>query len=83
MKKSEDVSKSATLRAQKMQTCRMESMLPFSGLGFDLRPVLARRIHLSVVGNEEPRQVEPPRHGYVLPAGRRLQLRLGREIRGR
>ena len=83
MKKSEDVSKSTTLGAQKKKTCRMECPLPFSGLGFDLRPVLTRRIRLSVVGSKEPRQVNPPRHGYVLPAGRWLQLRLGREIRGR
>ncbi len=83
MKKSEDVSKSTTPRAQTMAPCRMECMLPFSGLGFDLRPVLTRHIRLSVVGREKPRQAEPPRHGYALPAGRWLQLRLGREIRGR
>ncbi|MGE4441365.1 MAG: hypothetical protein AB7D27_07750 [Desulfomicrobium sp.] len=83
MKKSEDVLKSTTPHAQKKQTCRTECMLPFFGLGFDLRPVVARRIRLRVVESGESRRIEPPRHEYALPAGRWLQLRLGREIRGR
>ena len=83
MKKSEDVSKTTTPCAQKKQVHRSDCMLPFFGLGFDLRPVASRRIRLRVVESGESRPIQPPRHEYALPAGRWLQLRLGREIRGR
>jgi hypothetical protein len=83
MKKSEDASRSTTFSARQTNAFQPEGLLPFSGLGFDLRPVLTRRIRLIVVQGEKARHVEPPRHGYVLPSGRWLQLRLGQEIRGR
>ncbi len=57
-------------------------MLPFSGLGFDLAPVLTRHISVMVVKCEECR-VASPLFDTPLPSGRWLQLRLGREIRGR
>jgi hypothetical protein len=61
----------------------MQSMLPFSGLGFDLRPVLTRRVRVRIIGSRVARPVAPPKVDSVLPSGRWLQLRLGREIRGR
>jgi hypothetical protein len=57
-------------------------MLPFAGLGFDLGMVLTRKIRLQVVGRVE-RRTAPPPCDVPFPSGRRLQLRLGREIRGR
>jgi hypothetical protein len=56
--------------------------MPFSGLGFNLGPVLATTIRLRIVAGAE-RTVAPPPRDAMRPAGRWLQLRLGREIRGR
>lgn len=83
MKKSENVSKTPIALSQKSESFGMPGMLPFSGLGFDLRPVLARRICVRLVGREETRPAESPPVDFVLPSGRWLQLRLGQEIRGR
>jgi len=56
--------------------------MPFSGLGFDLGQVQATTIHLRIVARAE-QAVEPIPRTTMRPAGRWLQLRLGREIRGR
>jgi len=83
MEKSERVSKIPTSFAQGSNPFRNQGMLPFSGLGFDLRPVLTRRIRVRVVSREETLFEETPLFDCVLPSGRWLQVRLGREIRGR
>jgi hypothetical protein len=83
MKESENVSKTPIALTKKSESSGMLGLLPFSGLGFDLRPVMARRINVRVVGREETRPAESPPVDFVLPSGRRLQLRLGQEIRGR
>ena len=56
--------------------------LPFAGLGFDLDLVLTRRVTVVVLGSQARRPETPPAD-TPLPSGRWLQLRLGREIRGR
>ncbi|WP_177193091.1 hypothetical protein [Desulfomicrobium apsheronum] len=83
MKKSENVSKTPIPLSQKSESSGMQGLLPFSGLGFDLRPVLTRRISVRLIGREATRPAELPLVDFVLPSGRRLQLRLGQEIRGR
>jgi len=83
MENSEHVSTSSSSFAQDFGPSPMADMLPFSGLGFDLRVVLARRIRVATIGKEGAPVAVPPLFDTVLPYGKRLQLRLGREIRGR
>jgi hypothetical protein len=83
MEKSENVSTIPSSFTQDFGPSPQADMLPFSGLGFDLRRVMARRIRVATVGNEDAPVAAPPMFDTVIPSGRRLQLRLGREIRGR
>lgn len=83
MEKSENASKIPTTFAQDFGSSPMADMLPFSGLGFDLSMVRAGRIRLETKGNEGAHGTAPPLFDTVFLSGRGLQLRLGREIRGR
>jgi hypothetical protein len=57
-------------------------MLPFNGLGFDLAAVLTAPVEVTIVGAAKRPAVRPP-VDTPFPSGRRLQIGLGREIRGR
>jgi|GEM_PF-3521125 len=83
MEKSENASKIPTTFAQDTGPSPMADMLPFSGLGFDLCMVKAGRIRLATRGNKGVHVTVPPLFDTVFLSGRWLQLRLGREIRGR
>ena len=82
MEKSENVSKLLQSTAGKDNASLYQGMLPFSGLGFDLGQVLAVRVKVVRLDREARRPATPPPDA-PLPSGRWLQLRLGREIRGR
>ena len=82
MEKSENVSKLYPSSTRQSGPYPLRDMLPFSGLGFDLAPVLTRKISVVTVDREGCRTVWPL-FDTVRPSGRWLQLRLGREIRGR
>jgi hypothetical protein len=83
MEKSESVSRILKAFEQGSETWPMTDMLPFSGLGFDLCMVPAGRIRLATPGNEGAHVTAPSLFDTVFLSGRWLQLRLGREIRGR
>lgn len=83
MEKSENVSTIPSSFAQDFGPSPLADMLPFSGLGFDLRLVPARRLRVTTMGNQGATVAAPLLFDTVLLSGRRLQLRLGREIRGR
>jgi hypothetical protein len=83
MKKSENASKIWASFTQESEPSGTQSMLPFSGLGFDLRPVLTRRVRVRMIGIGVALFVAHCEFDSVLPSGRWLQLRLGQEIRGR
>jgi hypothetical protein len=82
MEKSENASAIRLPQSGQDERAALGDMLPFAGLGFDLGPILTCRIRLRVVAREERREAPPPCDA-PFPSGRRLQLRLGREIRGR
>lgn len=83
MKKSENVSKIPPIFEQECKTPPLADMLPFSGLGFDLHLVPATRIRLATRGKAGRHVDAPPVFETVFLSGRWLQVRLGREIRGR
>jgi hypothetical protein len=82
MEKSENVSNFPKTPTRSSGRTPKAGALPFDGLGFDLGPVLTRRVTVVALGSEA-RRPEPPTADAPLPSGRWLQLRLGREIRGR
>ena len=82
MEKSETVSKVCPLGTRNYVQSPSWDMLPFSGLGFDLQAVLTAGTSVRTAGPaREP--VAAPRIDTPFPSGRRLLIRLGREIRGR
>jgi hypothetical protein len=83
MKKSENVSKTLQTFEQECATSPLADMLPFSGLGFDLHLVPAMSIRLATRGNADSSLGAPSMFETVFLSGRWLQVRLGREIRGR
>lgn len=82
MENSENASINFASRPESDGKTLAAGLLPFSGLGFDLGPVLARRIRVMTV-ESAPRIALPSSPCVPLPSGRRLQLAYGREIRGR
>lgn len=82
MEKSENVSQSPTSSTRPSGRTPTAGLLPFGGLGFDLGLVLTRRVTVVMLGSQARRPETPPAD-TPLPSGRWLQLRLGREIRGR
>ena len=83
MEKSENVSKILITSARKSGSIPTMGPLPFAGLGFDLSPVMTRRVVVKVVGACLAQGARRPVSDTPLPSGRRLQISLGREIRGR
>ena len=82
MEKSETVS---NVRPSEARICGQppkSDMLPFSGLGFDLDAVLTAPIEVTAVRRAR-RETVRPHVDTPFPSGRRLQIGLGREIRGR
>lgn len=82
MEKSETVSK---VRPSKARVCGLPpvgDMLPFTGLGFDLEAVLTAPIEAKALKAAGSPAARPP-VDTPFPSGRRLQIGLGREIRGR
>jgi len=82
MEKSEHASKNFASRPGLDAPKQAAEVLPFAGLGFDLGPVLARRIRVMTV-ESVLRTAPPPLPCVPAPSGRWLQMRLGREVRGR
>lgn len=68
-----------------MQHSFKQAALPFSGLGFDLAPVLARvsLLRFTRVRFSGVRTHQSMRGMYRRPAGYALLVELSREIRGR
>lgn len=83
MEKSENVSKIPPTFELECTASPLANMLPFSGLGFDLHLVPSIRIRLATRGNAGRLIDAPPVFETVFLSGRWLQVRLGREIRGR
>ena len=82
MEKSENVSQIPMTSARKSGQAPTLDPLPFAGLGFDLRRILVRRVAVMKVG-ERLALFTRPASDTPLPSGRRMQISLGREIRGR
>lgn len=82
MEKSETVSKVCPSEARNYGQFPTRDMLPFSGLGFDLKTVLTAVTVVRTVGSMKKPAVAP-RLDTPFPSGRRLLISLGREIRGR
>ncbi len=62
----------------------MHGLLPFSGLGFDLGAFPKVRVLIRMAESESGSFARTrPILDVPLPSGRRLQISLGREIRGR
>lgn len=83
MENPEHVSTPPICHAQDSGQRPAADMLPFSGLGFDLGSVPAGRIRAAVPENDDAPLAAFPLSDTPFPSGKRLQLRLGREIRGR
>ena len=84
MEKSETVSKLHPASTKRLEATPMHELLPFSGLGFDLGALLKVRV-LIRMAEPEPGCFARTRPilDVPIPSGRRLQISLGREIRGR
>ena len=82
MEKSENVSQLPMTSARKSGQAPIVEPIPFAGLGFDLRRILVRRVVVMKIGERLAPCATPP-CDTPLPSGRRLQISLGREIRGR
>jgi hypothetical protein len=84
MEKSEKVSKLYPASAQLSGAAPKHELLPFSGLGFDFGAFPSAGA-ITRVAEPEPGDFARtrPNLDIPLPSGRRLQISLGREIRGR
>lgn len=83
MENSEHVSTPPICQVQGSGQRPVADMLPFSGLGFDLGSVPAGRIRAATAKDADAPVAAFPLSDTPFPSGKRLQLRLGREIRGR
>ncbi len=82
MEKSEKISTVRPRDDRRPGQSPVTDALPFSGLGFDLGALPTVRLKVMAVEPVGPPAVTP-RFDIPFPSGRRLQIALGREIRGR